>query len=408
MRSVGKLDKQNWMQSTDVIRVISSLSNNNNIVRFVGGCVRDSILELEIKEIDLATSAKPEEVCLMLTSSGMKPILTGISHGTVSVVSGKYKFEITTLRADIETSGRHARVSFIEDWIEDSYRRDFTFNAIYADPDGTLYDPTGGFSDLKDGIVRFIGDPSLRISEDHLRILRYFRFFGHFSKKVADHSALEACKIHASSLLKISPERIIKELLSIMSCPDPASVLKLMAEADVLQKFLPEATQFDLLTRLTRIDAADPDPLRRISITLKANKTEVNNRLKLLRLPAKQSERILEIINIQFLYHEFDEKLLSKTFYKEGKIKFIDIVYCSWAQGEPRYDSKWQKILSFYSDFSIPKFPLIGSDVLILGFNGPEVGKLLQEVRDWWVQENFIPDREGCLYKLEEISRQGI
>ena len=222
MEPSGHLDLQTWMKADETRAMVEVLRAGGQTVRFVGGCVRDAVLERAVKDIDLATPDPPETVIERLEQAGLGAVPTGIDHGTVTAVVGEAHFEITTLRRDVETYGRRARVEFTDDWVADASRRDFTINALFCDPDGTLYDPTGGLGDLKAGRVRFIGDPAQRIDEDVLRILRFFRFHAWYGQEALDQEGFAACRALAHRLPALSGERVAGELFRLLDAADPS------------------------------------------------------------------------------------------------------------------------------------------------------------------------------------------
>jgi poly(A) polymerase len=253
----------------------ATLGAHEGLTRYVGGCVRDTLLELEVSDVDLATRLEPAEVVRRLQNAGIKAVPTGLAHGTVTAVSAGQPVEVTTLRRDVSTDGRRATVAFTEEWQEDAARRDFTINALSADPaSGQLFDYFGGLPDLEARRVRFIGDPLQRIAEDHLRILRFFRFHARFSSgAAADTDALAACTARANDLMALSRERIADELLKLLSLPAPAATVELMAEAGIFRPVLPEIDQAGVqrLARLSEREQAariTADPLRRLAALL--------------------------------------------------------------------------------------------------------------------------------------------
>jgi len=261
-----KIAPQPWMIAPPTRAVIGALAKAGIAARFVGGCVRDALLGRPIADIDIATPARPEAVIAALEKARIKAVPTGIEHGTVTAIVDAPQrprhFEITSLRRDVETYGRRARVAFDADWAEDAARRDFTINAIYLDPDGTLHDPVGGLADLEAHRVRFVGEPARRIAEDVLRVLRYYRFEARFGDGDGDEAARAACRDAAPLLAGLSAERVAQELLRLLAVPDPVPALRMMAEDGVLAAILPEATRLDRLQRLIAFEP-QPDPLRR-------------------------------------------------------------------------------------------------------------------------------------------------
>ncbi|HXO90187.1 MAG TPA: CCA tRNA nucleotidyltransferase, partial [Stellaceae bacterium] len=244
--------------------VVAALSSGGVEARFVGGSVRDALLGRPIVDIDIATPAPPERIIELLEKSGIKVVPTGLAHGTVTAVVPPRHFEITTLRRDVETYGRRARVAFDADWAADAVRRDFTINAIFLAPDGTIHDPVGGFADLQARRVRFVGDPATRIAEDVLRLLRYYRFEARFGAGVGDPEARAACRAAAHLLPTLSGERVSQELVKLLETQDPIAALRMMQEDGVLAVVLPEARHIERLRQMIAIEP-EPDQLRRLA-----------------------------------------------------------------------------------------------------------------------------------------------
>ena len=261
MRSDQRLDPQPWMTAPDTAAVLKALTKGGKEARFVGGCVRDALLGRKITDIDLATPEPPERVMKLLAEARITVVPTGLKHGTITAVVNKHPFEITTLRRDVETFGRHARVEYTDDWEADAARRDFTMNALFCAPDGTLYDAFGGIADLHARRVRFVGEAEARIREDVLRLLRYFRFYAHYGAPPPDQAALAACRSLAHLLPTLSGERVCQETMKLLRAADPAPVFALMRDQGVLEHFLPEATRIDRLAALVTIEGAVPAAL---------------------------------------------------------------------------------------------------------------------------------------------------
>ena len=236
-----KLDAAKWARRRGVKRLLKALGADDGLTRYVGGAVRDDLLKLPVNDFDLATRIRPDEVVERLEAAGIKAVPTGIDHGTVTAVSDGQPFEVTSLRRDVSTDGRRATVAFTDDWREDAARRDFTINALSADPvTGEIFDYFGGLDDLEARRVRFIGEPLERIAEDHLRILRLFRFHARFGAGEPDPAALAACTERANDLMALSRERIADELLKLLGLPDPAPTVAVMLERAILKPVLPE------------------------------------------------------------------------------------------------------------------------------------------------------------------------
>jgi len=294
MKPAGRIDLPDRMRDPAAARLFAALDAAGIAARFVGGCVRDAVLGRGIGDIDVAVTKPPEMVLLALRSAKLKAIPTGLKHGTVTAIVDGRTFELTTLRRDVETDGRHAVVAFTDDWLEDASRRDFTFNALYADRDGTLYDPFEGRADLAQHKVRFIGDPDQRIAEDRLRVLRFFRFHALYGAPPLDGPSYDACARHASALGNLSGERVAKEVLRLLSAADPADAIEAMADAGALDHWLPE---YDGTTRLRALIAREtaPDGLRRLAAVLEgdADATAIGKRLKLSTQQALRLEIML-------------------------------------------------------------------------------------------------------------------
>ncbi len=269
-----RIEPQPWMVDPTTLAVLEALAEGGAAARFVGGSVRDALLGRRIGDIDIATPAAPERVMELLEKRGIKVVPTGLAHGTVTAIAGTppRHFEITTLRRDVETYGRRARVAFDADWAADAARRDFTINAIFLDPDGTVHDPVGGLADLRARRVRFVGDPATRIAEDVLRILRYYRFEARFGTGLGDPPARAACRSLAHLLPNLSAERVAQELVKLLETSDPVAASRMMVEDGVLSIILPEARRLDRLRHMIAIEP-EPDPLRRVAALIDVDGT---------------------------------------------------------------------------------------------------------------------------------------
>lgn len=400
-----------WMTAAPTRSLLAALGAGGAPVRFVGGCVRDAILGLRPADIDIATPETPEQVIRRLEKAKLKAVLTGLDHGTVTAVVPPATFQVTTLRRDVTTDGRHATVAFGTDWAEDAARRDFTINALYADADGRLYDFTNGRADLAAGIVRFIGDPAQRVTEDYLRVLRFFRFHARFGGGAPDAAALAACAAAADRLDRLSGERIRDELLKILILPNAADALALMQQSGVLAAILPQVRlDAPALSRLVRLQAAvsaasdaEPDLWPRLALLLDGNTAAdaVADRLKLsnaqrLRL---NGLLVLPVFDAGMLR---DESAFTMALYRLGAERCRDgllLAAARQALDEPAAvtravaAARWKR----------PVFPLRGADILAAGFApGPTVSALLNELETWWVEAGFRPDRDACLKRLRE------
>ena len=408
MESSAKIEPQPWMTAPETVAVVSALTSKGAAVRFVGGCVRDAVLGRQVKDIDIATHDEPNVVMDLLKSAGIKAIPTGIAHGTVTAVVGHAHFEITTLREDVETYGRHAKVAFTNDWKADAARRDFTFNAMFCDMSGAIYDPFDGIADLKAGRVRFVGDAETRITEDVLRLLRFFRFYAHYGKGAPDAAGLAACRKLAHLLPTLSGERVAAELLRLLAAEDPASVMRLMADDGVLEHFLPEARHLGRLAMLTEIERkfAEADALRRLAAALESSAEVAAKVADRLRLSNAESERLGALTAPEApVTVTTDAKVNRRELYRLGHARYRDLVLLAWAQAEKtrgKDEAAFRAMLAAAEAWKPVQLPVKGRDVLALGVeNGPAVGRLLRDVEEWWIENDFRPSRDECLAKLK-------
>ncbi len=388
------------MEAPAVRALFDSLGRAGIAGRFVGGCVRNTVLERAIDDIDVAVDKPPEEVMRALAASRLKSVPTGLKHGTVTAIVEDCRFELTTLRRDVETDGRRAVVAFTDDWLEDAGRRDFTFNALYADPDGTLYDPFDGRSDLAAGRVRFIGDADTRIAEDRLRVLRFFRFYAWYGRPPLDGAGFDACRRNAGALGSLSGERVAKELLRLLEAPAPADALKAMAEAGALDHWLPE---YDGVAGLEALIGREdrPDPLRRLAAVLASgsNATALGKRL---RLSTRQALRLDVMLSTEpALDLTGGPKAWRAAIYRQGGGLYADrLLLALHAPGD------WRAALAMARTWTPPELPVSGRDALAFGLApGPRVGALIADVERWWVDGDFSADRAACLARLERLAR---
>ena len=399
--------------------VLAAISNGDTLARFVGGCVRDAVLGRCASDIDIATPLAPDEVMKRLRAAGLKAVPTGIAHGTVTAVAQGQPFEITTLRVDVETDGRHAVVAFTDDWRADALRRDFTMNALSADPDGTVHDYVGGIDDALAGRVRFVGDPEQRIAEDVLRLLRFFRFLAHYGRFPAEEAALAACVAFAPQISALSGERIRVELFKLLSAPDPCPVWQLMADKGIAARIIGVAGNLRVLQGLVPLE--DPaDPVRRLAALLVAPGAEPNRArydaheetqadgdsavgrsdalAGRLRLSNAERERLLAMMaNRAAVGPDVDCAGMRALVYRCGQIQAEDVLMVTQA-ARPWPGARFQELLAVARGWQPPTLPIGGEDLLDLGLSpGPEVGEVLRAVEAWWVAGDFRADREACL-----------
>ncbi len=404
----GRLDAQPWMKAKATRAVIAALRARGKPARFVGGCVRDALVGRTVTDIDIATPEPPETVMRLLEDAGIRAIPTGFEHGTVTAVTGGAHFEITSLRRDVETFGRHARVAFTDDWEADAARRDFTMNALFCDPDGTLYDPAGGRADLEDGRVRFVGEARARIEEDKLRLLRFFRFHAWYGKGEPDAAALQACRALAPQLEGLSAERVWSELRRLLTAPDPASVLGLMAEGAILPHVLAEADRLPRLAALTALEdhlglGPEADPLRRLAATITSDGDgALAARLRLSRADAN---RLRELVAPEYRPGPARTRAENReVLYRLDPAIFRDLVLIGWA-GEAGETAGWEALWALPKTDPVPEYPLAGRDALALGVpRGRRVGALLGAVENWWIEGGFTAGRAACLARLRTLA----
>ncbi len=426
MKAAGHLPPQDWMTAPETLAVLEALRADGTEVRFVGGCVRDALLRRPVSDVDIATPDPPERVIALLEAAGLKAVPTGLEHGTVTAVAGHRGFEVTTLREDVESYGRHAKVAFTDDWTADAARRDFTVNALYLAPDGTIYDAFGGLEDLEARRIRFVGRAADRIREDVLRLLRFFRFYAHFGTPPPDPEALEACAEFAHLVPELSAERVWAELRKLLSAPMPAPVLALMRDHGVLAHTLPEAVDIDRLDALTAIQddlaAQDgtlptdaPDPVLRLAATLHGDVAGARALAERLRFSNAERDRLERIeAALPGFAPEDEPRKRRRLLYELGAGLYRDLVLLHWATRRaiapvpPEDVERHEDGLAAAAAWQRPVLPVKGRDALALGVpKGPRVGELIEAVERWWVEEDFRPGREACLAKLEELVRAG-
>ena len=369
-------------------------------VRFVGGCVRKSLCGENIDDIDLATSLEPEEVKRRLTKKNIKVIDTGISHGTVTAILNQKKFEITTLRKDASTDGRHANVQFTLNWEQDAKRRDFTINAIYADIDGRIFDPLNGVSDLKNGKIKFIGSSRERIQQDYLRILRYFRFFTQYSKTDYDQDTIKSIKQNINGLNKISNERIFDELKKILSLKNVYSLFSRDQSKDIILNIFPQLKYHERLSRINNLDGKlrnkyDKYLILALLIIDQSNnyeyfchKYKTSNNIKKRFKNISKNFRDLE--NKKF----YSEENIKKLIYLSNKDDVEDLLLFSACANNKIETSIIKKLVDYVSTCEIPKFPISGDYLKKHGYEtGEKLGNKLKLLEEKWIANNFVLDK---------------
>ena len=392
-----------WMRDAATRQVMRALAAADAEPRFVGGAVRDALLGRLPREIDIATPLEPDAVMRQLSAAGIRAVPTGIAHGTVTAATPKRTFEITTLRRDVETDGRHAKVAFGVDWAADAQRRDFTMNALSLDRQGRLYDDVGGLADLRAGRVRFVGDPATRIREDVLRLLRYYRFFAYYGKGSGDRAARTACRAAAHLLPTLSAERIAAEFLKLLAAPDPLPALRMTQTDGVLNTVLPENVGLVRLRRLVVLEPA-ADPIRRLAALITRDAGTVADRFK---LSGAQRERLEALLAKPATTLGADRVAQRRALYCWGSAIYADRVLLT-AAARPRPHGV-RKLLRLAQSWKSPRFPLRGRDLLAAGVvPGPEVGLLLAALEAWWIKGDFRATAAQCRAELRRrLARHG-
>jgi poly(A) polymerase len=399
-------DRQAWMTTPETRAVLAALDGRG---RFVGGAVRNALLGKPVADVDIATPLLPEEVSSRLAKAGLGAVPTGIEHGTITAIANGKPIEITTLRRDVSTDGRRATVAFTTDWALDAQRRDFTMNALYAAADGEILDTVGGVDDLKAGRVRFVGDPTTRIREDYLRILRLFRFHAWYGKGEMDSDALRAAAAEKAGLAQLSGERVQKELLKLLEADRPTTVLRLMAASGILAELLPGALNLARLDRLAQIDADSfftPDPVLRLAALLPNNAVQVEALAKKLRLSNAVADRLVDLAGAhEKVVSYLSVKEMRKLTYRLGAPRFKDRVFLHWAEDPKESNAvQWRALIPMAEAFPRPKFPLSGRDVMLAGVSeGPLVGEILAEVEEWWIDADFTDDEFSIAERLKAV-----
>jgi poly(A) polymerase len=395
--------KHGWLEEPETRAVMQALGH----ARFVGGAVRNAMLGAPVVDIDIAVPIPPEETVKRLEAAGIKAIPTGFDHGTVTAIKNGKVFEVTSLRRDIATDGRHAVVAYTTEWDEDAARRDFTINALYAAPDGEIFDYNGGLEDLIAGRVRFVGDPRARIKEDYLRILRLFRFHAWYGKGEMDADALHAAAEGKAGLAQLSGERIAKELLRLLECPNPAPVLRTMTACGILPELLPFALQLPRLERLIHADADNffpADALLRLAALLPDDPAAARAVAERLRLSGADRARLESLSAAASMPAHPSAQAVRKLLYRLGASAFKDKVRLNWAAAAPGANAiPWRMLLSVADAYEKPRFGLTGHDILQAGVpEGPQVGKILSQIEDWWIDNDF-PDT-GVTEQLKALT----
>ncbi|MBX9804449.1 MAG: CCA tRNA nucleotidyltransferase [Alphaproteobacteria bacterium] len=373
--------------------------------RFVGGCVRDAILGVEAYDIDIAVPIPPDEIIYILTTDDIDSIPTGYEFGTITAVLEGRPFQITSLREDWETDGRHPRVTFGTDWEEDAARRDFTVNALYAERDGTVIDYFGGIEDLEAGIIRFVGDPDMRIREDYLRILRYFRFLAWYGHGPIEPQALQACATHHHGLKGLSRERIGHEFMKLLSAPKPLLSLTLLHQKSLDSFVVPQPLNLKAIEALLAF--GEPTSVMCRLAALSLPNIDVKGASTALRLSRDQRQYLHDCV-MRLDSYPSSERTIYRNLYQDGVSLFKDFTLLSLCVGSLSASASIQReAFKIAASWHSPTFPIQGKDLVDMGvIAGPKLGELLKACESWWIDQGFFPDREACLAWVRDAESQ--
>ncbi len=413
------LARQAWMAHPATVAVMGALTAvaGEDGARFVGGCVRDALLGREVGDVDIATVLTPPQVKAALEAARIAAVPTGEAHGTITALSQGRPFEITTLRRDVETDGRHAVVAFTTDWREDAARRDFRLNALYADGRGVILDPTShGVADARAGAIVFVGEPLARIREDALRILRFFRFLAWYGRGEPDAAGLAACAELKDLAAGLSAERVAKELLGLLAASDPRAAVRLMAAAGVLAVVLPEAVgphsvglaRFERLAAIETEQTFEADAVLRLAALLPDNAAVALTAADRLRLSNAQKLRLVAAAAPDpAIVSWMSPKAVRQHVYRLGADAFCDKVMLAWAASErPAASVQWRALIPMARTWPRPSLPLTGEEVMAAGVpRGPMVGKVLAEVESWWADNDFPADKLSLIERLKAVAQ---
>jgi poly(A) polymerase len=401
-----------WLREGGLARLLAVLNRDDEEARVVGGAVRNALLGEPIAEFDLATTAVPDEVIRRAKAAGFKPVPTGIEHGTVTVVIEGRPFEVTSLREDVETFGRHAAVQFGRDWRVDAERRDFTMNALSVGADGVVHDSVGGLADLKARRVRFIGDANKRIAEDYLRILRFFRFHAAYGHGAPDAAGLHACIAARAGLDQLSRERVRMELLKLLLARHATAALAVMAESGLLLPVLggvPDLAGFENMAKVEAAAGIQADPVQRLG-ALGARITEDGERLwQRLRLSNAEHERLQSMSEAWWRISPANEKEARALLYRLGPERFVDRVLIAWARSwtdssRAANDAPWRTLAALPERWTAPVFPLKAADFIERGVEkGPALGAAMHEAEEAWIDADF-PSGQAAIAAIADAA----
>ncbi len=416
--SVSLTGKADWLAEEHLQHLLAVLNEGGEEARIAGGAVRNALIGAPVADVDIAATTLPAETIRRAEAAGLKAVPTGVEHGTVTVVAGGRPFEVTTLRADIETDGRHAKVSFGRDWKADAERRDFTINALYADADGRVVDLVGGLADIEARRLRFIGDAEQRIREDYLRILRFFRFFAWYGAGRPDAEGLKACARLKDGLDRLSAERVWAELKKLLAAPDPARALLWMRQSGALTRVLPESEKWgiDAIHALVRSEQDlgwQPDPLLRLEAIVPPDAVRMEALAVRLRLSTREATRLKQWSLADPVASRTTEARLARKLYR-GDVRAITdrlLLALASARAKAVEDDAamieaggYSRLLAFAQKWEKPVLPIKGADLSALGaVPGPRIGAALKALEDEWIDSGFTLARDALLERAAHV-----
>lgn len=400
MKPARKIAKEHWMLEPEIKQIFSALSS----VLIVGGAVRNTLMGHPVDDVDLATPLTPDVVTMAMQKSGALVIPTGIDHGTVTVVINKKSFEITTLRRDVEADGRRATIAFSDDWAEDAARRDFTINTLLMDLEGQVYDPLGlGLDDIEAKRVKFVGDPSQRIAEDYLRILRYFRFHAQYANGEHDQQTILACRAASDKIQTLSRERITTEFFKILAGPAPQDVLSVMFENEILsdlraQTYAPAqmgaVVWFQKQYNLSAITT-------RMLVLAGYDMGNIRSMEKYILFPKVFLKDMGAVLNVLTQPDLSCDTAVRASIYRFGRAATAHALLVELAMDRVM-NQYAPTAFGIIQGWPVPNFPISGHDLMARGVHeGPQLGEVLRRIEDWWISRDFKPDKNACLAQLE-------
>ncbi len=400
MTDARVLDDAPWLKSGPTARVLKLLNGNGEEARVVGGAVRNALLELPLGDVDIATTALPAEVIRRAKAAGIKSVPTGIEHGTVTLVVDAQPFEVTTLREDTETFGRKAKVAFGRDWVRDAERRDFTMNGLSVDAEGCVHDHVGGLDDIAAKRVRFIGDPNQRISEDYLRILRFFRIHAAYGAGPPDRAGYLACIAGRAGLATLSAERVRMEMLKLMVAEGAAGAVAAMVEGGLLLPIFGGVAYtgpFRVMISSERALGLAPDPVRRLGALAVAVTEDAKRVAMRLRLTNAETRALDSMGHRWWRLAGMDDAVARRRLYRLGAERYRDRIMLAWARaGRGADTARWHELTSLPDRWTAPKFPLKAADMIARGIGeGPALGHILTLAEDAWLASDFTSDADA-------------